>query len=157
MDLEGQPKKFLCLRLAGEYLNCSMQPLREWVREGVIQANGPRGQIPVSELVALVRRFESLRLHQKFDPSAPAKRFYKRGTPRRRPFSKLFKAEFDWPKGKKELIPSELAALVGCHPSFIILAIKEGYVPGHRRSQCRWVIRRADWALHIGLKNRLSP
>ena len=140
------PKPSASLRTAARLLGVSMQPVRDWVRLGYLNRAGPRRRILKSEMERflewLVCRAEP------FSFEHHPNRFTRdgKGPPAR--FHTLGEARFSWPKGCKSLTPTELAALIGCHPSLIIKAIHYCYSIyrlGHHKTPCRWIITKRAW------------
>jgi hypothetical protein len=136
-------REFYSLRRTAMLLGISTQPVRDWIRLGQLKREGPRRQITRSEL----RRFLML-LVRRAEPYAPENYLDRierhRKVPRWR-WGKIVTARFDWPKGIVSLKPSQLAGLVGCHPSLITKAIRAGRLIGQRRTPHRYVITRWAW------------
>jgi len=143
--LEDNRRQFFSLRRSAKLLGISTQPLREWIKKGHIKRTGPRQQIAKEEISRFL-----LWLEEKAEPYSMlsrVNRFCNRPDYSFRPFDKLRTARFVWPKGRKALSPSELAALIPCHPSLITKAIKarSWYGLGKRRTQGRWQITKRGW------------
>ena len=138
------PRPWLTLRGAARLLGVSTQPLRDWIAQGYLCRTGPRLRLTVSEL----RRFVQLLANraEPFDPSIYQDRFRDPQGRLPYPFKKLATAKIVWPKRRPALIPSHLAALVGCHPSLVLKAIRTGTLRARRRTPCRWEITRRIWA-----------
>jgi hypothetical protein len=141
------PRRFLSLRKAAHLLGISPSPLSDWIRREYLKRDGPRLQIRKDELVRFVEW-----LNQRAKPYGPdgyLERLYrKRMSPPYR-FDKLSSAQFVWPKGRKALTPKELSEIIGCHPSLIVKAIRQGWVHGRRATPCRWEISRAAWTIRL--------
>ncbi len=133
--------RFLSVRGAARLLGVSTQPVRDWIRLGQLARSGPRNRVERVELRRFVRWLadEAGEFHE--DRAA---RFHPRGI-RPRPFQKLARAKFDWPKGRKALGQMELAQLAGCHSSLVIRAIRSGVLRATQRSARRWEISRHAW------------
>ena len=140
--LADHPRSFLSLRETSKILGISTQPVRDWVRLGHLKREGPRSQFARTELERFVGWLEERA--ERFDSSNYLERIQRHRTVPM-PWHKLATAQFKWPKGRDLLTPSELAALIGCHPSLILKAIAAGQVNAHRRTRCRWGISRRDW------------
>jgi hypothetical protein len=142
------PRRFHSLRRAAHFLGVSTQPLRDWIRLGYLQRDGPRLQISAAELRRFVRWLQNRA--EPFDPEEYLDRLYRKRSRPPRPFDKLRAAQFAWPKDRAALTPKELAQLVGCHPSLIVKAIRSDHlfsgVRGRRRTPCRWEITRRSWS-----------
>jgi len=136
--LSAENRNFFSLRRAAWILRVSTQPVRDWIRLGYVQREGPRGQIARSELERFVGWLEERA--EPFDTMNYLERI-----PLIRPFQKMRRAHFEWPKGRKALNPRELAALTGCHPSSVLKAIYSGALHGRRRSPRRWEVSRRAW------------
>jgi len=147
--LDTSPKRFLSLRQTALILGSSIQPVRGWLRFGLIDASGPRKQIPIPALVALVQHFQ--RLAQPYSMAERAGRFHQGKPGPRRPFAILRRARFDWPKQNRTRTPAEIAKLVGCHPSTIIRAIHARELFADRRTPYRWEISRKQWERGISM------
>ena len=141
-EMAGMEATHLSLRETAQLLGVSTQPLRDWHRDGWLR-KGPRGlKFPVEEL----RRFVEWlgRYAKPFDMRARLVRLRKRGEPPPRAWDKLRNRNFRWPKGQRFLRPTELAELLGCHPSLITKAIARGYLQGRKRNKVHWEIWRTD-------------
>ena len=130
--MESSRKGFYSLRRTAKLLGISTQPVRDWIRLGQLKREGPRRQIIRSELkrfvMSLVSRAEP------YDPENYLDRIeHHRKVPSWR-WRKLVTAKFTWPKGTAGLNPSQLAGLVGCHPSLIRKAIHAGRLSGRRKT-----------------------
>ena len=145
--LDASPKRFLSQRQTALILGFSIQPVRDWLRSGLLDASGPRKQIPIHAVVALVQHFQ--RLAQPYSMAERAGRF-QQDKPRR-PFAKLRRARFDWPKQIRTRTPAEIAKLVGCYPSTIIRAIHAKELFPDRRTPYSWEISRKQWERGISL------
>jgi hypothetical protein len=151
-----EKRNFFSLRKAARLLSVSTQPVRDWIRLGYLKREGPRGQIARGELGRFVGWLEERA--EPFDQMN-----YLQRLPHTYPFKKLRSASFVWPKDRKTLIPSELAALAGCHPSLVIKAIRCGELRGRNRSPCRFEISKQAWrnAFPLSLlshqKNKIFP
>lgn len=146
--LEQNPKRFLSLRQAAAMLGISTQPVRDWLRSGLLQASGPRQRIPVTALTELVQSFQ-----QDARPYPMQQRLPRLWAPNPRalhlrapqPFGKLWMAAFVWPSKRPALRPPELAKLIGCHPSLILKAIHAGALWARHPSPHRWEVTRRNW------------
>ncbi len=140
--IKATPRRFLSLRAVARLLGISSQPVRDWIASGRLVRDPQKNRVDRAELLRFVRWLakhaepyeddRSLRFH-------PERRF------RPRPYSKLSAAQVVWPKDRKALSPRELARLVGCHPSLVLSALRDGRLHGHRRTPCRWEISRRSW------------
>lgn len=137
-------RRFYSLRRAATLFGVSTQPLRDWLRLKHLRRDGSRGQFSREELIRFLRWIE-----QRAEPFASerlADRFTARTGRLPGPFTRLKRAQFLWPQGKPTLTPSELAGLIGVHPSLIIKAIRyHGSRLARRRSRKRWEIPRQRW------------
>ena len=117
-------RRFMTLRGAARLLGLSTQPLRDWIAHGYLCRTGPRLRLSLQEL----RRFVQWLANRAkpFDASNYLDRFRDRHGALPYSFKKLATAKIVWPKCRTALIPSELAALVGCHPSLVLNAIQAG-------------------------------
>jgi excisionase family DNA binding protein len=135
----------LSLRQAAAVLGISTQPVREWIRFGYLRRDRRTRRINREELL----RFLDW-LAPRAEPFAPAnytQRLIRQTQRFPLPFQKLRRAQIHWPKGRKALSPPELAALVGCHPSLIVKAIRQRWSRlGRRRTPGRWEITRSAWS-----------
>ena len=138
ISLAAERRNFFSLHKTARLLNISTQPLRDWIRLGHLKREGPRKRIARSEILRLVAWFEERA--QPFE----SKNYLDR-LPPAWPFKKLRSAQFEWPKDRKALTPTELAAFVRCHPSLVIKAIRAGRLRGRRRSPCRFEVTRSAW------------
>jgi hypothetical protein len=136
--LNASRRGFYSLRRTAKLLGISTQPVRDWIRLGHLKREGPRGQIAKGELGRFLGELE--RRAEFFEPWNYLDRF-----PPTRPFKKLGRVRFVWPKDRKALNPSELAALAGCHPSLVLKAIRSGELRGRRRTPCRVEVSRQAW------------
>jgi hypothetical protein len=136
-------RQFFSLRKTARVFGISTQPLRDWIRRGDITRDGPRQQFSKEELLRFVTKLKEKA--EPYDMETRWDRFY---CHRHRPpwrFEKLRTAKFVWPKGQKALTPSQLAALISCHRSLVIKAIKEYSRLGHHPTPGRWQITKTDW------------
>ena len=141
--LAADRRGYYSLRRTAKILGISTQPVRDWIRLGQLEREGPRQQIRRTELERFLD--ELVQRAEPFDSWSYVRRIEKnRKTPSWQ-WRKLTFAQFQWPKEQKELSPAHLAKLIGCHPSLIIKAILAGRVQGHRRTRCRWAITRRAW------------
>ena len=124
--LGAEKRNFFSLRRAARLLNVSTQPIRDWIRLGYLKREGPRGQIAKGELGRFIGWLEEHA--EPFDPLNYLERI-----PPTFPFQELSSSCFVWPKGRANLKPSELAAIINCHPSLIVKAIRCGRL--HMRHQ----------------------
>ena len=143
--LAATRRNFFSLRRAATLLGLSLQPVRDWVRQGYLKRAGPRGQVPKSEL----RRFVDW-LADRAEPFSYAGHTARltRGLDRPKySFQKVKEARLSWPRGRETLTPLELADLIGCHPSFIRRALRDHWQRWIRRGQPpdRWRITRRKW------------
>jgi len=136
--LGDEKRNFFSLRRAARLLGVSTQPVRDWIRRGHLKREGPRGQIARAELEQFFGWLEEWA--EPFHPDNYSKRF-----PSTHLFQKLGRVSFAWPKSRKALSPTELAALTGCHPSLIRKGIRCGRLRGRRRSPGRWEVTRHVW------------
>jgi hypothetical protein len=149
----------ITLRGAARLLGLSTQPLRDWIAQGYLCRTGPRLRLSLQEL----RRFVQLlaKRAEPFDASSYLNRFRDRRGILPYSFKKLATARIVWPKRRTALVPSELAALVGCHSSLVLKAIQAGTLRARRPTPCRWEITRRAWAdafpLAIARQLRLPP
>lgn len=141
--LRQQKRRFLSLRRTAAMLDVSTQPVRDWICSGWLKADGPRGQIAATEL----RRFVCwLDRHATFyDMGQRSGRFRggRDAVPLRH--GTLARSTFSWPRNEKTLRPRELARRIGCHPSLIGQALRDGRVMGGHPTPHRWEITRASW------------
>jgi len=143
--LDASRRGFYSLRKTAKIFGVSTQPIRDWIRLGYLKREGPRCQISKAGLMRFVKM-----LGEKAEPFDPYN--YVRRIERNRKIScwrwrKLSEARFEWPKEYETRTPTELARRIGCHPSLIIKAIREGYIKDIRRTPCRWVIKRKSWRM----------
>lgn len=136
--LSHHHRNFLSLREVARRLNVSTQPVRDWTRRKYIKREGPRHQYCKAEVCRFVKWLAEKA--QPFDTKNYLKRL-----PSVYPFAKLSQAAFVWPKGCPMLTPRELARLIPCHPSLILLAIRRRTIRARRRTACRWEISRRAW------------
>lgn len=144
--LAGNPRGFFSLRQVARLLGVSTQPVRDWVRLKHLRHDGPRAQVAKNELVRFIRWLVARA--EPFALESLSSRFSGRAgrRPRSYPYRALAEARFQWPTGRSALTPSELAGLIGCHPSLIIKAIHDpGNQLGRRRSASRWEVTRRQW------------
>ena len=128
--LNASRRGFYSLRRTAELLDISTQPVRDWIRLDQMKRDGPRQQISTREL----KRFLGVLIEraEPFDPGKYLDRIeWNRKVPSR-PWHKLRWTSFKWPKEENELTPSQLAELIGCHPSLIRKAIQAGEVIAQR-------------------------
>ena len=149
-------RPFLTLRAAARLFGLSTQPLRDWLARGYLRRTGPRLRLSLPEL----RRFVQW-LANRAEPFAESNyqdRFCDPQGHPPYPFKKLTTTSIVWPKRRPALTPSELAALVGCHPSLIVKAIQTGTLRARRRTPRRWTITRRAWtnAFPLTLTRQLS-
>jgi hypothetical protein len=142
--LEGCQSPRLSLRRAARMLGVSTQPLRDWTKRKYLKLSGPRLRYAKNELCQLVRWFAERA--KPFGSENYLRRFNKCRDGRWYPFRKLAAASFRWPKKRGALTPSEIARLVGCHPSLILRAIKKGRLKARERTRCRAEISRHAWS-----------
>lgn len=141
--LNASRRGFFSLRGVAKLFGVSTQPVRDWIRFRQLNRERPRHQVSRAELFRFLEKLE--KKAEPFDPYNYVRRIAdncKTGTWQ---WHKLSDAEFDWPKENETRTPSELARLIGCHPSLIIKAIYAGRVKGFRRTPCRWAIKRKSW------------
>jgi len=147
------------LRRAAKILGVSTQPLRNWIKSGYIKRDGPRLQLAKDELCRFVKWLGEHAVP--FGPYDYLQRIYRRRAHPVFAFYKLCSAHFVWPKGRKALSPRELSKLVYCHPSLVLMAIREGRVRARRRTPCRSEITKQAWLqafpLTIDSTPRLPP
>jgi hypothetical protein len=141
--LNDTRRGFYSLRRTAKLLGISTQPVRDWIRLGQLKRDGPRRQISRTELKRFI--YELIRRAEPFDPGNYVDRIEHNRKHPSWPWRKLVMADFTWPKGRDLLTPSELAGLIGCHPSLIIKAIMAGRVSAHRRTPGRWAVTRRSW------------
>lgn len=144
-QLKAAPPFFFSLRKAAAVLGVSTQPLRDWVRDGLLRSSGQRLSFSKADLQSFLRRLAKEMANQEWkhrEDRLVAER-------RRRPPSKLRRAEFDWPRGRAALTPAELAALVGCHPSLIRKMLDKGQLQRSLRRRGRFEITRQAWQRYL--------
>ena len=143
VSLADSPKRFLSLRQAAGILGISTQPVRDWLAAGLLEASGPRKQIPARAVEQLVKTFR--KSAQPYEMKRRLSRLQEPGAFPPWRFGKLFMADFKWPPKHDALRTTELAALAGCHPSLVIKAIHAGEVVARQASPRRWEITRRNW------------
>lgn len=136
--LNGSRRGLYSLRRTAKLLGVSTQPVRDWIRLKHLRCDGPRGQIAKTELERLVGWLA--RRAAPFDPMNYLERI-----PQKLPFQKLSSSCFVWPKGRHTLKPSELAALINCHPSLIVKAVRCGRLRMSHEFGCHCRISRKCW------------
>ena len=141
--LNNSRRGFYSLRRTAKLLGISTQPVRDWIRLGQLKRDGPRLQISRAELKRFI--FELIHRAEPFERENYLDRIELHRKVPNWPWRKLVMADFTWPKGRNLLTPSELAGLIGCHPSLIIKAIIAGRVSAHRRTPGRWAVTRRSW------------
>ena len=143
--LESASRNFFSLRRTAAILGVSTQPVRAWVRLGHLRRDGPRGQVAKAELTRFVGWLRERA--EPFDNQTYTRRLTRKPGSQTFPFQALAQAQFLWPKGRPALTLRELAALIGCHPSLLIKAIKQYPYRrlGRRKSPGRWEITRRAW------------
>lgn len=141
-SLDASRRGFYSLRRTARLFGVSTQPIRDWIRLGYLKRDGPRRQISRAELFRfldmLIERAEP------FDTFNYVLRIENNRKKECWQWRKL-QARFEWPNECKSRTPSELASLIGCHPSLIIKAIYAGRLNAFRPTPCRWAIRRGSW------------
>jgi hypothetical protein len=136
--LGAEKRNFFSLRKTARLLSVSTQPIRDWIRLGYLKREGPRGQIAKGALERFIGWLEE---HAEFfDPLNYLERI-----PPKFPFQKLSSSHFVWPKGHDNLKPSELAAIINCHPSLIVKAIRCGRLHMHHQTGCHCKISKRTW------------
>lgn len=141
--LAASPKRFLSQRQTACLLGISTQPVRDWVQAGLLEASGPRKQIPANAVEALVKSFR--KCARPYEMKQRLSRLRKPDAFPSQRFGKLFRAVIKWPSKRSSLRPVELAVLVGCHSSMIRQAIHSRILLATRSSPHRWKIRHDDW------------
>lgn len=134
---------FYSLRRTARLFGVSTQPIRDWIRLGQLKREGPRRQISREQLARFLNNLEERA--EPFDPVNYVRRIEHNRKIGSWQWRKLSEARFEWPKKCKTRTPSELARLIGCHPSLIIKAIYARRVNGFRPTPCRWAIKRISW------------
>jgi hypothetical protein len=125
--------------------------------QGYLCRTGPRLRLSLQELRRFVQLLASRA--EPFDASNYLDRLRDRHGALPYSFKKLATAAIVWPKRRTALIPSELAALMGCHPSLVLKAIQTGTLRARRRTPCRWEITRRAWAdaFPLTINRQLRP
>lgn len=136
-------RRFLSLREAARVLKVSTQPLRDWVIHGYLERSSERLLFSTEELSRFVNWLAERA--EPFGADDYLRRLYRRRGLAVFPFSKLYSAQFAWPKARTALSPKELSQLAGCHPSLVVMAIRQNRVRGRRRTPHRWEITRRAW------------
>ena len=136
--LNAGRRGFYSLRRTAKVLGVSTQPVRDWIRLGQLERDGLRRQISRAELGRFI--YELINRAKPFDP-----RNYEQRLPYAYPYKKLSRASFVWPQNRPALNPKEIAALIGCHPSLVLRAIHSDWLPGRRRSPCRFEVTKQAW------------
>ncbi len=141
--LEAERREFYSLRRTARFLSVSTQPVRDWLRLGQLKRDGPRRQISRTELQRFIKMLRERA--EPFDPGNYVLRIEHNRRVQSWRWRKLGTAQFIWPKECQALTPSELAGLIGCHPSLIRKAIHAERIRGHRPIPERWAITRREW------------
>lgn len=141
--IAAAPRPFVTLRAAARLFGLSTQPLRDWLASGYLQRTGPARRFTRDDLRHFVQWLAQSA--QPFPPARYVERFRDRRGMLPYPYKKLATASIVWPKRRPALIPSELAALVPCHPSLLLHAIRTRALRARRRTRCRWEITRQAW------------
>jgi hypothetical protein len=154
-QIAASTRPFMTLRSAARLLGLSTQPLRDWITQGYLNRTGPRLRLSLQEL----RRFVEFLANraQPFDTSNYLDRFRDRHGTLPYSFEKLATAKIVWSKCPTALIPSELAALVGCHPSLVLKAIQTDALRARRRTPCRWEITRQGLGRRLPARHHQAP
>ena len=142
-NLNASRREFYSLRKTAQLLGVSTQPIRDWIRLGQLKQERSRPRISRTELVRFI-----IKLAKRAEPFDPWNYVSRIENNRKVPawrWRKLGEASFPWPKECEWLTPSELARVIGCHPSLIIKAIYYGRITAFRKTRCRWAIKRRSW------------
>jgi hypothetical protein len=143
-NINASRRGFYSLRRTAKLFGVSTQPIRDWIRLGQLKREGPHRQISRAELVRFLNKlFDQAEPYDSNNYILRIERNRKNGYWQWR---KLSTARFEWPKEYETRTPSQLARLIGCHPSLIIKAIYAGRVRGFRRTPHRWAIKRKSWS-----------
>jgi hypothetical protein len=141
--LHQHPRSFISLREAARILGVSTQPLRDWTRQKYVKQEGPRLQYHKIELSRFVNWLAERA--QPFDNENYLARLFSGSRLGPCLFSKLSGSVFIWPRDKEALAPRELASLIHCHPSLILLAIREKRIRPRMKTNCRCEVTRRAW------------
>jgi hypothetical protein len=141
--LNHDRRGFCSLRRTAKVLGVSTQPVRDWIRLGYLKRDGPRDQISRAGIESFV--WMLVEKAEAFDPLNYLNRIERNRKTPSWPWRKFATANFIWPKERDMLKATELAKLIGCHPSLITKAIKAGRVHGFRPTPRRWAIKRRTW------------
>ena len=140
--LEFHPRNFFSLRQTATIFGVSTQPVRDWVRRRHLKRDGPRNQFRKAELCRFMKWLS--KRAEPFTSEDYLDRIYRK-TGFQSPFRKLSRSRFVWPKGEDALRPRQLAKLIGCHPTLVLLAIRRGEIKVKRPTPCRSLITRRAW------------